>query len=410
MRATRMFLFGATSVALMPHLLARGWSEQGVSALIALTLFGDAVVALGLASATERLGRRRVLVVSGLLQVLAFAVFAVAQSPLALVVSALFGILSPSGGEAGPASSVEQAALASLTPEAARPPVYARYAFVGNIAAALGVKVGGLLWANTSTSQVFAVAAAMAAALALLPATVSRAAEAQSIKSAQAKGALALESEGPSASENYASSRTILALCTLFALDSLGSGMVMQSLLSHWFALRFGLGPNGIGSVFLVTNVLAGISTLVAGKLATRIGLVETMVFTHIPANLFLLAIAFAPMLHQGALEVGVGLLFFRFLLAQMDVPARMALTMKIVPESARARTAMLTTVAKSVGGMLGPLITGVLLSGTSGSDGKGVLIGLPLVIAALVKIAYDLGLYWLCRPWRQGLAAVRRR
>ena len=173
----------------------------------------------------------------------------------------------------------------------------------------------------------------------------------------------------------------VFRLCGLFMIDSFGSSLVMQGLTVYWLERRYGVNPATLGGIFFATNLVAAFSNPIAARLAERIGLVNTMVFTHIPANIFLLLFPFAP-----NLETAIALLIARFCLSQMDVPARTAYVMGIVTPEERSATAGLTQQAKFLGTMLGPVLTGMMF--TAGWW------NVPFVLGGALKIAYDLALY----------------
>lgn len=369
-RAARLVAFGATSVALAFHLAARGFGEAKIGLLVSLTLVGDAALTLLVGLFGERLGRKRLLVASALFMAAGLVVFGLARAPWVLFVTATVGILSPSGGEAGPATAVEQAALASARAASERPRLYAWYSFMGSASVALGSKLGGTLAARVGPSAVFVGASALVLVGSLPLLGLSR----------------GIEAKAPPPRRPLEKSRKIVGvLSVLFALDSFGSGLVLQSALALWLHLRFGFGTSTLGTLFFVVNLLSAASALVAARLAKRIGLLATMVATHIPANLFLLALAFAP---TGT--VALALVCLRYCLAQMDVPARMAFVMRAVPEEERTQASVVTSLAKSAGNALGPAMTGALLAAQS--------FAVPVVLAATVKIAYDLGLFAVFR------------
>ncbi len=365
-RAARLLAFGATSVVLALHLEKRGFGMAAFGLLVTLTLLGDAALTLGLATFGGRLGKKRVLLGSAVFLSIGLVVFALSSDPAVLWVTATIGILSPSGGEAGPATAIEQAALAGVTEVRARPQIYAWYNLTGSVAVAFGSKLGGSLAELRDTKSVFLGAAVVVLAGALPLLGLSGRVE---------------SSVPPPVMPLAKSKRTVGVLSALFALDSFGSGLVLQSALALWLRLRFGFSASTLGSLFFTTNLLSAASALLAARLATRIGLLRTMVFTHIPANLFLLGLAFAP---NG--KVAITLVCLRFCLAQMDVPARMAFVMRAVPEEERTQAAVVTSLARSTGNALGPLVTGALLATRS--------FRAPVVLASLVKIAYDIGLY----------------
>jgi MFS family permease len=180
----------------------------------------------------------------------------------------------------------------------------------------------------------------------------------------------------------HESRRTVLRLSLLFALDAFGGGFVVQSVVAYWFHLRFGLDPAMLGTVFLLANLLAGVSALAAGWLARRVGLVNTMVFTHLPSNVLLILVPLMPDVYWA-----VGALLLRFAISQMDVPARQAYTMAVVRPDERSAAAGVTGVARSVGASVSPMLATVLV-GTAG------WMSVPFFLAGGLKIVYDVLLY----------------
>lgn len=368
-RIARMFAYGAGAVVLAVHLTKLGVSDARTGQFLTATLVGDAVLTFVLGRASDRLGRRRVLLVSSVLLLGAGMTFVTSRNPWVLLAAAVIGIMSPSGGEAGPFLPVEQTAAAELLPPGRRVPFYAAYNFMGSVATAAGALAGGVL-AMGGTERAFGIYVVAGIVSIACFAALSADVESKAPTEAATSVAEATKASGP-----------IWGMSALFALDSFGSGLALQSVVSLWLYRRFYLNPDTLGSVFMVTNLLAAFSALLSGHIAGRIGPLRTMVFTHLPANLLLLAFPFAPNLPSA-----LALLFARFLLAQMDVPARMAFTMAVVPKSERARAATMTGIAKSAGNALGPQLAGVLLGNH--------LVRAPFVIAACVKIVYDASLY----------------
>src|SRR5262249_39403759 len=178
------------------------------------------------------------------------------------------------------------------------------------------------------------------------------------------------------------SRRVVFGLSALFALDSFGGGFVVQSFAAYWFYLRFGVEPKTLGALFFVANVLAGFSALVASRLAGRIGLVNTMVVTHLPSNVLLMVIPLMPTLPLAAL-----MLLLRFSISQMDVPTRQSYTMAVVPPEERSAASGITGVARTIGAALSPIFAGLLFARPS-------LVNLPFYIAGVLKITYDLSLF----------------
>jgi MFS family permease len=182
----------------------------------------------------------------------------------------------------------------------------------------------------------------------------------------------------------HKSRAVVLRLSALFSVDAFAGGLVVQSLVAYWFSIRFGVDPGIIGSIFFGANVLAGISALLAVRLAARIGLINTMVFTHIPSNIFLILVPLMP-----TLPLAIAVLLVRFSISQMDVPTRQSYTMAVVPPEERSAASGVTTIARSVGASMAPALTGALL-------GVPSLIGAPFILAGSLKLIYDLTL------WRQ--------
>jgi predicted MFS family arabinose efflux permease len=180
----------------------------------------------------------------------------------------------------------------------------------------------------------------------------------------------------------HRSAKIVAKLSALFALDSFAGGFIVQSLLALWFHKRFNVDAAALGAVFFAANILAALSFLAAARIAARIGLINTMVFTHIPSNVLLIAVPFMP-----TFETAVAVLLVRYCICQMDVPTRQSYTMAVVSPDERSAAGGVTGVARSVGGALSPALSGALL-------GSAVWSGAPLVIAGALKIAYDLLLY----------------
>ncbi len=174
----------------------------------------------------------------------------------------------------------------------------------------------------------------------------------------------------------------MLKLSTLFGLDAFAGGFVVQSLIAYWFHIRFGVQPAALGGIFFGANILAGISALAAAWVAARIGLVNTMVFTHLPSNVLLMLVPLMPNLPSA-----IVLLFARFAISQMDVPARQSYTMAVVAPDERSAAAGITGVARSIGAAISPTFAGVLL-------GNPVLLGAPFFVAGALKVVYDILLY----------------
>jgi MFS family permease len=381
-RCSRMFAYGLVSVVLVIYLAELSLTEWEIGLLLSLTLAGDTAISLWLTTTADRFGRRRTLIVGAALMGLAGIVFATTNSFLLLQIAATIGVISPSGNEIGPFLSVEQAALSHIVSDDRRTDVFAWYNLVGSFSTAVGALVGGLL---AELCQHFGVVGAagyrplfflysaisvvMIGGFSLLSSAIET--ENGPIQSAR-KMVLGL----------HESRWTVLMLSLLFALDAFGGGFVIQSIIAYWFHIRFGLDPAILGTIFLFANMFAGVSALAAGQLARRIGLVNTMVFTHLPSNVLLILVPLMPNAYWA-----VGLLLLRFSISQMDVPTRQAYTMAVVRPDERSAAAGVTGVARSVGASISPMLATVLV-------GSAGWMSVPFFLAGGLKIAYDLLLY----------------
>ncbi|HEY3399879.1 MAG TPA: MFS transporter [Geothrix sp.] len=378
-RAARMFSYGFLSVVLVLYLAGLGFSEGRIGLLLTLTLVGDTLISLWITLHADRLGRKRMLVLGAALMVMAGIPFALSGDFTVLVLAATFGVISPSGNEVGPFLAIEQAALSQVLPEGRRTGVFAWYNLTGSFATALGALAGG--WSAQALQAaghspvasyrvlVFAYAA-VGLLLAVLFARISGAVEAPPAAAQASRWGL------------HASKGVVLRLSALFSLDAFAGGFVIQSIVAYWFHVKFGVAPGALGSIFFAANILAGLSSLYAVKLAGRIGLIRTMVFTHIPSNVLLILVPLMP-----TLPLAVAMLLLRFSISQMDVPTRQAYTMAVVAPDERSAAAGVTGIARTTGAAISPVLAGPLLA-------VPALAGAPFLIAGSLKILYDLLLY----------------
>ena len=380
-RFTRLFAYGALSVVLVIYLTRLGLTDSQSGFLLTAALIGDTVITLWLSTRADRFGRRRTLMIGALLMLGAGAVFASTRNLLALVVAGTIGVISPSGHEVGPFLSIEQAALSHLATDRRRTEVLAWYTLTGAFALSLGSLAAGLL-AQTgngtdmsigSARRVVWLYALAGVALCGLFARLSSSVEAAGeTGAAPSKDLLGLRDSRP----------VVLRLAALFAMDAFGGGFVVQSFVAYWFHLRFRTEPAVLGGIFFGANLLAGVSAVLASRLASRIGLVRTMVFTHLPSNILLMCVPLMP-----NMESAIAVLLARFSISQMDVPARQSYTMAIVRPEERSAAGGVTGVARTLGAALAPVFAGLLFS-------VPALIGWPFFIAGGLKIGYDLLLY----------------
>src|SRR5580700_9314880 len=392
-RFERLFAYGSLSVILVFYLIGLGLTEAQSGLVLTLTLAGDVVVSLLLTTQADRIGRRRMLIIGAILMAAAGLAFASTRNLLFLILAGTIGVISPSGNEVGPFLSIEQAALSHIVSAAARTEVFAWYTLAGSLATALGALCGGGLVqvlehiAITHVQSYRAVVflyAALGAALAFLFLRLSISVEVRPASNGAATSSSLASIFGIARSRNV-----VLKLSGLFALDSFAGGFVVQSFAAYWFYLRFGVQPAGLGAIFFWANVFAGISALFASRLASRIGLIRTMVFTHLPSNILLILVPLMP-----NLSLAVLVLLLRFSISQMDVPARQSYIMAVVPAEERSAAGGFTGVARTTGAAISPLFVGFLFARPS-------LISVPFFIAGALKIVYDLMLY-------RGFAKIR--
>jgi MFS family permease len=384
-RFIRLFAYGSLSVVLVFYLIGLGLSESQTGLLLTLTLAGDTVVSLFLTTRADRMGRRRMLIVGAILMAAAGVAFAFTSNYLLLLVAGTIGVISPSGYEVGPFLSIEQAALSHVIPGSARTEVFAWYTLAGSVATAFGALCGGTLTHALQKTAVPPVLsyrvvvisyAALGALLAIIFTRLSPAAEVRQ------RG----EEPSPGNMKRFLGighSRSVVAkLSVLFALDSFAGGFVVQSFAAYWFYLRFGVDPGTLGVIFFWANIFAGISSLLASRLAARFGLIKTMVATHLPSNILLILVPLMP-----NLKLAVLVLLIRFSISQMDVPTRQSYTMAVVRPEERSAAAGITGVARTTGAAISPLFVGFLFARPS-------LISAPFFIAGTLKIIYDIVLY----------------
>ncbi len=385
-RFIRLLAYGSLSVVLVFYLIGIGLTEPQTGMLLTLTLVGDTFVSLYLTTRADRIGRRRMLIVGALLMAAAGLVFASTRMLWLLVVAGTVGVISPSGNEVGPFLSIEQAALSHVVTDRTRTEVFAWYTLTGSLATALGALAGGTatrvlqnaaMAPLSSYRGVVILYAALGIVLALLFSRLSPAAEAMTLGE---KKAFQLTFAGLSGLDR--SRDVVMKLSALFALDSFGGGFVVQSFAAYWFYLRFGVNPATLGVIFFWANIFAGISALLASRLAARFGLIKTMVATHLPSNILLILVPLMPTLTSAVL-----VLLVRFSISQMDVPTRQSYIMAVVSPEERSAAAGVTGVARTTGAAISPLFVGFMFA-------RPALINLPFFIAGTLKIAYDLLLY----------------
>lgn len=379
-RIIRMFCYGFLAVILALYLAETGLSETQIGLLFTLTLAGDAVISLWLTTHADKFGRKRTLIIGALLMLTSGLVFVFTRHFFFLVIAATLGVISPNDKEIGPFLAVEQASLTQLISDRLRTQLFAWYNLGGSFASAIGALAGGWLaqflqaagWTALDSYRYILTGYAIGGLLiAILFLQISPAIEVRH-ETNHAKKVLGL----------HKSRSVVFKLSAFFALDAFAGGLLVQSMMAYWFHVKFGVETGILGSIFFGANILAGISALLAVKLANKFGLVNTMVFTHIPSNIFLILVPLMP-----TLPLAIGVLLLRFSISQMDVPTRQSYTMAVVAPDERSAASGVTAIARSVGASLSPVLTGVFF-------GIPALLSIPFFLSGGLKIVYDL-LLW---------------
>jgi len=383
-RIARMFAYGFLSVILVLYLTQVGLSETKIGLLLTLTLVGDTIISLWITTKADRLGRRRMLIVGALLMLFAGGLFAITHNFLLLLIAATIGVISPSGYEVGPFLSIEQAALSQIIPNEKRTNVFAWYNLVGSFATALGSLAGGALVQAVHGSGITplgsyrTIVIGYAVIGAILGVLFTRLSSTVEIPTDSNRSPSAFKARFGL----HRSRGVVLKLSALFSIDAFAGGFMLQSILAYWFHVRFNVQPAILGSIFFGANILAGISALTAAWVASKIGLIRTMVFTHIPSNILLILVPLMP-----SLSLAITILLMRFSISQMDVPTRQSYTMAVVEPDERSAAAGITGIARTTGASFSPVITGPLLA-------NAALMNVPFFLSGGLKIIYDLLLY----------------
>ncbi len=370
----RSLATGYVGVLAALHLATAGLGEAAVGVVIACGLAGAALAALAVTWAGDRLGRRRSLVALALLGGAGGAAFALSAAPIFLALAALAGMVNGMGRDRGAALILEQAVLPATTDDAGRTRAFAAYAVAQDAGGALGALFAAapalLRDAGMAPFDASRTALLLYAGLALLPVAF------------YLRLSPGVETAAPRRARLAPASRARLTrLAALFALDSVGGGFLTSALVALFFHQRFGAGESELGALFFAAKALNAASHVGAAWLARRIGLVNTMVFTHLPSSLLLATVTIAP-----NLPVAVALFLLREGLVEMDVPTRQSYVMAVVAPDERTFAAGVTHIVRMAGWAVAPALAGVLAE-------MGDL-GAPLLVGAALKIAYDLLLY----------------
>ena len=371
-RSLRAFADGYVAVLLPAYLLALGYGTIEVGILSTVTMLGSAAATLAVGRWGHRFELRRMLIGAAALMALTGVGFAAFSSLWPLLIVALAGTMNPGGGDVSVFYPLEHTALAAAAPPETRTSAFARYSFIGSMFGAVGalgaaapewLAQGHGIGMLGALKLMFVLYGVIGIAVGLIYSRFPR----------------VTESERPAAPLGP-SRATVWKLAGLFSIDSFAGGFIINALLALWLFERFQMSLTAAGAFFFWTGLLSAVSQLAAAPLARRIGLVNTMVFTHLPANFCLIAAAFAP-----TLEIALALLLVRSALSQMDVPARGAYVMSVVTPAERPAAASFTAVPRSLASSLSPAITGAMFAAGA--------MATPLVLCGVLKSAYDVAL-----------------
>ena len=381
-RGVRGFVDGAVSVVLAGYFKLLGYSNTRIGVVVTMMLLGSAALTMLTGLYGHRFARRAILLAGSGLMIVTGVTFASTTTFAIFLVVGTLGTMNPTSGDVSVFLPMEQSLLPSTVPDDRRTAMFARYAFIGSFCGAVGSLAAGVPdWIADHTSVdrstalrgVFVAYALGGAITALVYSSLSP----------------AIEPSGSHRPEPLGESRTIVyRLAAVFSLDALGGGFVVQSILALWLFERFDLSVAVAGALLFWTGVCSAFSAFVSARIAKRIGLIRTMVFTHLPAQLLLISAALVP-----NLSLAVACLVARSLLSAMDVPARNSYVMAVVSPPERAAAASVTNVPRSLAAALPPLAAGWMLDHST--------YGWPLIIAGTLKATYDVLLLFMFRNIR---------
>lgn len=383
-RIVRTFSYGFLSVILAIYLKLVGFDDILVGIVLTATLVNSVFFNLLSSAYADKIGRRKILVIYAALMIVSSVIFFVTSNYVALVIAALVGTINVTGSEVGAFLSLEQALLPQTVSDIKkRNSIFAIYNAVGTFAMSAGVLLSGLpsVLQNYGFDKIgaikslFLIYAACAIVVLVIYLMLSKNIEVKE----NAKSNLSLKNISPK------SKSIIVKMSSLFAVDSFGGGFVIQSIVSFWFYTKFGADLSSLSYIFAVAGVLTAISYMASTKIASKIGLVNTMVFTHIPSNVLLILLAFAP-----SLSIAVSLFFARMSLSQMDVPTRQSYIMGVVGENERIPAAVFTNTSRNISQAISPSITGIIIQTLS--------LSAPFVVGGVLKIVYDIGIFFSFR------------
>ena len=381
-RGLRAFGFGFSAVLVALRLESGGLSSGEIGLAVGIGLAAASLMGLVSVLLAARVGRRRALSAVGVLMAATGLDLGLASNHTLLLLAGVTGMLGAASVDLGPFAPLEQAALTEVVPAERRNLAFGRYSLFGGLFNGAGGLAASLAVAGSERGY-FLLYAAIGAVTAAIPLLMSEAVESREAASLARP------------LRNRATLKVLAGLSALFALDSFAGGFVANAVIAYWLHVRFGAQPGLLGPVFAAVAVLQALSYEVSGRLSVRIGLINTMVFTHLPSNVLLLAVALSP-----SLPWAVALLLARFLLSQMDVPARQAYIVSIVPAAEREAAIALTGAVRGVAQAFGPALAGVAIGAAA--------YGLPFFAGGGLKLVYDAALYTAFRRRRAEHESLR--
>ena len=392
-KMVRTFAYGFLSVILAIYLKIIGFDEVLIGLILTTTLLNSVVFTLVASFYADKIGRRKFLLLYAALMSVSGFIFAISENYIALIIAAFIGTINITGAETGAFLTIEQAILPqTLKKLRKRNTVFAIYNMAGTFAMAAGVLLSGLPAVLQQELQHFGIVLNQIGSIKLLFVLygvlgivligiyllLSQKIEIQDNQEKQNDEPPQLTKVSSLTPE---SRNIVMRLSGLFAVDSFAGGFVIQSIVSFWFFTRFGADLATLSYIFSISGVLTAFSFMAAAKIADKIGLIKTMVFTHIPANVLIIAVAFAP-----TLPIAVVLYLLRMALSQMDVPTRQSYIVAVVREDERTIAAGVTNISRNVTQAISPSLTGVLI--------QSISLSAPFVIGGALKVAYDVALF----------------
>lgn len=392
-KMVRMFAYGFLSVILAIYLKLIGFDDFLIGLILTTTLLNSVIFTLVASFYADKIGRRKFLLLYAALMSVSGFIFTISENYFALIIAAFIGTINITGAESGAFLTIEQAILPqTLKNVRKRNTVFAIYNMAGTLAMAAGVLLSGLPSVLQQHLQYFDIVLNQIGSIKLLFALYS-------VLGIVLLGIYLLLSQKIEVRDNLEKQKDestqltkissltpksrsiVMRLSGLFAIDSFAGGFMIQSIVSFWFFTRFGADLTTLSYIFSVSGVLTAFSFMAAAKIADRIGLINTMVFTHIPANILIIAVAFAP-----TLPIAVALYLLRMALSQMDVPTRQSYIVAVVREDERTTSAGITNISRNVTQAISPSLIGVLINSLS--------LAAPFIIGGALKVVYDVALY----------------